>query len=66
MGFPGGSDGKESASNVGDPASISGSGRPPEDGNGNPLQYSHLGNPMERNLMGYSPWGCKELDMTHD
>ena len=40
LGFPDGSDGKESAGNVGDPASIPGSGRSPEDGNGNPLQYS--------------------------
>ena len=48
MGFPGVSDGKESASNVGDPASIPGSVRPPEDGNGNPLQYSCLENSMDR------------------
>ena len=32
---------------------------------GNPLQYSCLDNPMEhRNLVGYGPWGHKELDMT--
>ena len=48
MGFPGGSDGKESAGNVGDPASNPGSGRSPEDGNGNPLQYSCLENSMDR------------------
>ena len=48
MGFPGGSDGKESACNVEDPSSIPGSGRPPGEGNGNPLQYSYLGNPMDR------------------
>ena len=35
--FPGGSDGKESACNAGDPGSVSGSGRSPEEGNGNPL-----------------------------
>ena len=46
-GFPGISDGKESACNAGDPGSIPGSGRFPGGGNGNPLQYSCLGNPME-------------------
>ena len=46
--FPGGSEVKESACNVGDPGSISGSGRSPGEGNGNPLQYSCLENPMER------------------
>ena len=40
--------GKESACNVGDPGSISGSGRSPGEGNGNPLQYSCLENPMGR------------------
>ena len=36
-----------------------------EGGHGNPLQYSCLENPHgQRSLMGYSPWGCKELDMT--
>ena len=46
-GFPGGSDSKASASNVGDPGSIPGSGRSPGEGNGNPLQYSCLENPMD-------------------
>ena len=46
--FPGGSDGKESACNAGDLGSISGSGRSSGGGNGNPLQYSCLGNPMDR------------------
>ena len=41
---PGGSDGKESACNVGDPGSI----RSPGEGNDNPLQYSCLGNPMDK------------------
>ena len=61
MGSPGGSDGKESASNAGDPGLIPGLGRSPE-GNGNPLQYSFLDNSMERGAwyIGYSPWGCKE------
>ena len=46
--FPGGSDGKASAYNVGHPGSIPGLGRSPEEGNGNPLQYSYLENPMDR------------------
>ena len=46
-GFPGGSDGKESACNAEDPCSVSGSGRSPGEGNGDPLQYSCLENPME-------------------
>ena len=48
VGFPGGSDGKEPACNVGDPGSIPGSGRSPGEGNGNKLQYSCLENPMDR------------------
>ena len=48
MGFPGGSNGKESACNAGDPGSIPGSGRFPGEGNGNPLQHSCLENPMDR------------------
>ena len=46
--FPGGSDGKASAYNEGDPGSIPGSGRSPGEGNGDPLQYSSLENPMDR------------------
>ena len=46
MGFTGGSDGKESACSAGDPGSIPGWGRCPGGGNGNPLQYSCLKNPM--------------------
>ena len=45
-GFPGSSDGKASAYNAGDLGSIPGSGRSPGEGNGNPLQYSCLENPM--------------------
>ena len=45
--FPGGSEVKASASNVGNPGSIPGSGRSPGEGNGNPLQYSCLENPMD-------------------
>ena len=48
LGFPGGSDDKASACNAGDPGSIPGLGRSPGEGNGNPLQYSYLGNPMDR------------------
>ena len=48
MDFPGGSDGKASAYNAGDPGSIPGSGRSPGERNGNPLQYSCLENPMDR------------------
>ena len=44
---PGGSDGKASAYNAGDPGSIPGSGRSPGEGNGNLLQYSCLENPMD-------------------
>ena len=47
-GFPGGSEGKESACNAGDLGSISGSGSSPGEGNGYPLQYSCLGNPTDR------------------
>ena len=47
-GFRGGSDGKESACNVGDPGSIPGPGRSPGEVNGYPLQYSCLENPMDR------------------
>ena len=48
MGFPGVSDGKESACNVGDLGSISALGRFPGEGTGNPLQYSCLENTMDR------------------
>ena len=46
LNFPGGSDHKASAYNVGDLGSIPGLGRSPGEGNGNPLQYSYLENPM--------------------
>ena len=46
--FPGGSEGKASACNVGDPGSIPGLGTSPGEGNGNPLQFSCLENPMDR------------------
>ena len=47
MSFPGGSGGKESACNAGDLGLIPGSGRSSGEGNGNPLQYSCPGNPMD-------------------
>ena len=46
--IPGSSGGKASACTAGDPASISGSGRSSQEGNGNPLQYPCLENPMDR------------------
>ena len=49
-GFLGSSVGKESACNAGDPDSIPGWGRSPGEGNGNPLQYSCLENPMDRGV----------------
>ena len=59
--FPGGSDGKESACSTGDP----GLEKSPGGGHSNPLQYSCLKNPYgQKGLVGYSSWGCKELDMT--
>ena len=48
MGFPGGSEGKESACNAGHSNSVPGSGRSPGEGNSNPLQYSCLENSMDR------------------
>ena len=48
MGFPGGSVGKESSCNAGDPGSIPGSGRSPGEGNGYSVQYPSLENPMDR------------------
>ena len=60
--FLGGSNDKESACSAGDPGSIPVSGRSPGEGNSNPLQYSCLENSMD--LVGYSPWGHKELDTT--
>ena len=65
IGFPVGSDGKESACNAGDMGLIPGSGRSPGEGNGNPLQYSCLENPMDRGAWQATVRGVtKELDMT--
>ena len=68
-GFPDGSVGKESTCNAGNPGDVGlipGMGRSPGEGNGNPLQYSCLENPMDGGAMKgcYSPWGRKESDMT--
>ena len=64
-GFPGGSDGKESACNAGDSGSIPGLGRSPGEGNGNPLQYSCLENPMDRGSWQATVHGVtKVTDMT--
>ena len=65
MGLPRWLSGKESACVAGDAGLIPGAGRSPGRGNGNPLQYSCLGNPMDRGLVGYRPEGCKELDTTY-
>ena len=70
--FPGGSEVKVSAHNAGDLGLIPGPERSPGEGNGNPLQFSCLENPIEeeemgyrwRSLVGYSPWGHKESDTT--
>ena len=65
MGFPGGSDSKESACSAGDLGLIPELGRSPGGGHGNPLHCSCLENPHgQRSLEGYSPWGRKEFDMT--
>ena len=56
MGIPGGSAGENPPANAGDMGSIPGSGRSLREGNGNPLQYSCLGNPMTQ-----EPGGLKSL-----
>ena len=61
---------KNLPANAGDSGSSPGSGRSSRGGNGNPLRYSCLGNLMDRGgldiggLVGYSPWGHKELETT--
>ena len=55
---------KNPPADVGDTGSIPGLERSPGEGNGNPLQYSFLGNSLDRGAWWiYSPWGYKELDM---
>ena len=59
--FPGSSDSKESACNVGDPGSIPGSGRFPGEGNGNPLQYSCLEVPWREEPGGLQSIGLQKV-----
>ena len=69
MGLPWCLSGHESACQAGDGGLISGSGRSPGEGNGNPLQYSCLGNPMRGGAwVSYSLWGLKRLrcDLTKE
>ena len=63
-GLPGGSEGKESACSAGDLGSIPGRGRSPEEGNGNPLQYSCLENSMDRGAWWATVHGVAE-QLTH-
>ena len=66
-GFPRGSVVKSlpaSAGGVRDMGSAPGSGRSDGEGDGNPLQYFSLVKSMDRSLVGYNPWGRKELDTT--
>ena len=63
-GFPGGTEVKASACNLGDLGSIPGSGRSPGKGNGNPLQYSCLENPMDRGAWWATVHGVTESDGT--
>ena len=60
-GFPGGSLVKNPPANAGDMGLMPASGRAPGEGDGNPLWYSCLGNPIERSLVGCSPWGGKRV-----
>ena len=62
--FPGSSEVKASASNAGDPGSIPGSGRSPGEGNGNPVQYSCLENPMDWGAWWAAVHGVTESDVT--
>ena len=63
-GFPGSSDGKESACNAGEPGSVPGWGRSPGEGNGYPLQYCCLENPMDKGAWWASDPGVTKSDMT--
>ena len=61
--FPGGSDGKASVYNVGDPGSSPGLGRSPGEGNSNPLQYYCLENPMERGAWKAAVYGVTKCQI---
>ena len=63
MGLLGGSDGKESACNAEDPASTPEQGRSPGEGNGNPLQYSCLENPMDRGVWQATVHGVAKIQI---
>ena len=64
MGFPGGSVVKNPPASTGDMALVPGSGRSPGEGNGNPFQYSCLGNPMDRGAWRAEDYGdTNESDM---
>ena len=63
-GFPGGSDGKESAYNAGHPGLIPGLGRSPGEGNGHPIHHSCLENPMDTGAWGVTVHEVTEADMT--
>ena len=60
-GFPGGSDGRESACNAGDSGLIPGLARSPGEGHSNPLQHSCLENPMDRGACGLQSMGSQRL-----
>ena len=62
--FPAGAEVKNPPANAGDVGSIPGLGRSPGEGNGNPLQCSCLGNPMDRGAWWTTVHGVAELDMT--
>ena len=63
-GLPCDSDGKKSAYTMGVPGSIPGLGRSPGEGNGNPLQYSCLEDPMDRGTWWATVPGVTEFDLT--
>ena len=64
QGFPSGSVVKNPPANQAIMGSVSGPGRSPEEGNGNPFQYSCLGSPVDTGAWGHSPWGRKRIE--HD
>ena len=66
LGFPGGSDGRESACNAGHPGSIPESGRSPGEGNCYPLQYSCLKNSMDRGVWQATVMQLQRLTNTTD